>query len=425
MRWLRAVAVFSAPTGTGGRVPHCLWVQSGAASARRLSTTATLSPAAPPSPLTTPLAPDGRTFHFDLRSPPPLRILFFGSDAFSLPTLQALLPSRPSVVCPANKPQGRGNSMQPPPVRKMAADSGLDCYALRPGTDFRMKGYQLPDVEGGWDVGVVVSFGYKLPERVIRAFRHGLINLHPSLLPHYRGASPIQHALWADDAVTGVSVIDLHPTAMDRGDVLLQLSEPISATDTFASLSARLAALGSKAVLHTLNNLSALRSTAVRQAGAEGTKAPKLSNEWGALDFTQPARQVYNHWRAAHGFSHAHTTWKGERLNITEMDGYDTAASSQHLQQLQPGDVRYDKGRRVLAVRCGCGGAVLVSRLHCANKRPTDAVSFANGNMNTTATRSSVRFDTPTSSADVMEWLAGLKDEQLMEVVTDRTVARH
>ena len=313
--------------------------------------------------------------------------------------------------------------MQPTPVRKFAAESGLECWVLRRGMDFRLSGWQLPVVEGGWDVGVVVSFGYKLPEHIIRSFRHGMINLHPSLLPRYRGASPIQHALWSDDAITGVSVIDLHPSRMDAGDILLQLSEPISPTDTYASLSARLAQLGSKAVLHTVNNLSKLRSTAVQQSRAEGTKAPKLSNEWAALDFTQPARQVYAHWRACYGFTNAYTQWKGERLNIVELDGYDTADTTQQpQQQLQPGEVRYDRARKLLSVHCGCGGSVLVSRLHVANKpRPMDAVSFANGNMNTATTRDSVRFDAPTTSTDVLEWLIASKDEDVTESIVDKT----
>ena len=290
--------------------------------------------------------------------------------------------------------------------------------------DFRMHGWQLPVVEGGWDVGVVVSFGYMVPNRIIRAFRHGMINLHPSLLPQYRGATPIQHALWADDTLTGVSIIDLHPSRLDAGNILLQLSEPIAPTDTYQLLSARLAQLGSKAVLHTLNNLLSLRSTALQQWHSEGTKAPKLSNEWAALDFTQPARRVYAHWRASHGFNNAYTQWKGERLNIVEMDGYD-AADPRQQQRLQVGDVRYDGARKVLCVQCGCGGSVLVSRLHVANKpRAIDATSFRNGNMNTAAARQSVRFEQPTTSADVVEWLMSTKDDRLTERIVDNAVNR-
>ena len=309
--------------------------------------------------------------------------------------------------------------MQPLPVRKLASESGLECWVLKRSMSFRMSGWQLPVVEGGWDVGVVVSFGYKLPQYVIRAFRHGMINLHPSLLPQYRGASPIQHALWSDDAVTGVSIIDLHPSRMDAGDILLQLSEPISPTDTYESLSARLAQLGSKAVLHTLNNLSSLRSSAIKQSSTEGTKAPKLSGEWAALDFTQPARQVYAHWRACHGYAKAYTQWKGERVNLVEMDGYDPADAQQRL---QVGDVRYDRTRKVLCVQCGCGGSVLVSQLHVANKpRAMDATSFANGNLNTAVTRESVRFEPPTTSKDVFDWLVATKDERVTESILGKT----
>ena len=201
------------------------------------------------------------TFTFDL-SPSPLRILFFGSDHFSLRTLSLLtspplssLPPSIGVVCPDAQPIGRGRSRQPLPVHTHAQQHRLPAFPVPDAVNFRMQGWEVPPCpwQGGWDVGVVVSFGYFIPHRVIRSFPLGLINLHPSLLPksaplplistaplvpvrlaefgccdgafRYRGASPIQHALLHDERQTGVSVIDLHPTRMDAGDILLQLTE--------------------------------------------------------------------------------------------------------------------------------------------------------------------------------------------------------
>ncbi len=197
---------------------------------------------------------------------------------------------------------------------------------------------------------------------------------------------------------------------MDAGDVLLQLAEPIAPTDTYATLTDRLAQLGSKAVLHTINNLDTLRRSAQRQSNEASTKAPKLPTEWAALDFTQPARRVYDHWRATHGCANAHTHWKGERINMVEMDGYDRPDEQQQQQQqqqqqrLEAGDVRYDRQRKLLRVRCGCGGSVLVSRVHLAAKdNAVSAKVFAEGYLRTEEARDSARFEYEKIQPDVAE----------------------
>ena len=254
----------------------------------------------------------------------------------------------------------------------------------------------------GFDVGVVVSFGYFLPLRLIQSFPMGMINLHPSLLPEYRGASPIQHALLHNDAITGVSVIDLHPTTMDAGDILLQVTEvsppltpptpqlpppfhrppsvlqSIAPDDAYDTLAPRLSILGSQAILHSLNRLSSLRKSATPQPPAlTSPSAPKLPNTFGHLDLTLPASTLYHRYRSCKGFLPLYTSYQQQRVNIIHIDGVDPAVRS----ELRAGDVVWDKKTRRLRVQCGDGQGLWVTALQMANKKVTNAAAFANGHL--------------------------------------------
>ena len=228
-----------------------------------------------------------------------ISVLFLGSDNVSLPTLKALhgalSPASPpgashitslGVLCPGTRPMGRGQAATALPVAQYALAQGLPCLQVPYGTrDLTAPGFwgALQGFLGGYDLGVVVSFGYMLPAALLAGLPLGAINLHPSALPRHRGAAPVPHTLLAGDAATAVSIIEVHPTRMDAGAILAQRHVPIGPTLAAPALTAQLAELGAADMLHTVLNLAAARAAARVQEEAAATRAPKLKPEHGRV----------------------------------------------------------------------------------------------------------------------------------------------
>jgi methionyl-tRNA formyltransferase len=220
------------------------------------------------------------------------RVLFFGTDHVSLETLTrlhaSLLGAGPhaglvaglGVVCPGPRPQGRGRVVQATPVGAYCATSAplLPLFEV-PYTLRDLAGWGGTPRGGAWDVGVVVSFGYFLPPAVLSALPLGAINMHPSKLPRHRGAAPVARALLAGDAVTAVTVVEVHPSRFDAGRVLLQEDVEVGAAEGAVALTRRLAAMGGDALMRALAALPALRTAAAPQEEARATAAQKLRAE--------------------------------------------------------------------------------------------------------------------------------------------------
>lgn len=175
---------------------------------------------------------------FSTSAPRPLRVCFFGTDAVSVPCLAALvesvkgtgphagLVSRLGVVTLDRRPLAHSKHHCTTPVAQVAEKEALPTWLIPSG--LKSLAHWAPDRPlESWDVGVVTSFGFKLPVNILNTLEGGAINMHPSLLPRYRGAAPIPHALLNGDAVTGVSVIHVDPRVMDSGSILKQVEVPI------------------------------------------------------------------------------------------------------------------------------------------------------------------------------------------------------
>lgn len=221
--------------------------------------------------------------------PNPKKVVFAGTPELAAEHLAALIDDEQTEVLAVytqpDRPAGRGKKLQASPVKQLALQHHLPIHQPQslktPDAQAELAAYQA-------DVMVVVAYGILLPQAVLDVPRYGCINVHGSLLPRWRGAAPIQRALWAGDAETGVAIMQME-AGLDTGPVLLEARLPITAEDTSATLYDKLAKLGPAALLETLHNLEALQPHAKTQDDAAATYAKKLSKEEAQLDWQQPA----------------------------------------------------------------------------------------------------------------------------------------
>ncbi|NQD83882.1 methionyl-tRNA formyltransferase [Enterobacter hormaechei] len=220
-----------------------------------------------------------------------LRIIFAGTPDFAARHLNALLTSGHQIVgvfTQPDRPAGRGKKLMPGPVKVLAETHGLPVFqpaSLRPEENQKL----VADLNA--DVMVVVAYGLILPKAVLDMPRLGCVNVHGSLLPRWRGAAPIQRALWAGDAETGVTIMKMD-VGLDTGDMLYKLACPITAEDTSATLYDKLADLGPQGLIETLQQLADNTATPEVQDEAQVTYAEKLSKEEARIDWSLSAAQL-------------------------------------------------------------------------------------------------------------------------------------
>ena len=237
----------------------------------------------------------------------PLAILFAGSGEFGVPTLRAIVAAGhrvPLVVTQPDKPAGRGRGVTPTPIAAAAGELGLPVLK----TD-NINAEPLPAA----DLLVVIAFGQKIGEHVVRAPRLGAVNLHASRLPRYRGAAPINWAILAGETVAGNSVIRL-ASKMDAGAVLGMSELPIGELETAGELHDRLSQDGVNLMLRVIDDLAAGRAVEREQDHAQATLAPKLSRQSAVLDFTNSAAALARQVRGLH-------PWPGCRVKVLAADG--------------------------------------------------------------------------------------------------------
>jgi methionyl-tRNA formyltransferase len=241
-----------------------------------------------------------------------MRVLFYGTPAFALPTLRALLEQHTvlAVVTQPDRPAGRGQRLAAPPVKRQATEHGLPVLQpprLRePGWAERLGAFRP-------DVAVVVAFGQILPKPILELPPLGSINVHASLLPRYRGAAPVAWAIIRGEPETGITTFRMDE-GMDTGPILLQRSVTIGAEETAGELAGRLAELGATVLLQTLDQLD--RITPAPQDHTAATLAPRLRKEDGALDWTRPATELAARIRGVNPWPGAATAGPTGRLLI-------------------------------------------------------------------------------------------------------------
>lgn len=244
-----------------------------------------------------------------------MRIVFAGTPEFAAEHLKALLASSHEIVAvytQPDRPAGRGQKLMPSPVKQLAVDNAIP--VLQPPT-LRNPEAQAELAALKPDLMVVVAYGLILPQVVLDIPRLGCINSHASLLPRWRGAAPIQRAVQAGDAKSGVTVMRME-AGLDTGPMLLKVSTPISATDTGGSLHDRLAELGPPAVLEAIAGLDAGTLHGDVQDDTLATYAHKLNKDEARLDWSRPADELERLIRAFNPWPICHSTLGGEALKV-------------------------------------------------------------------------------------------------------------
>ena len=290
-----------------------------------------------------------------------------GTPAFSVPALEAVA-SRCDVtlvVTQPDRPRGRGRRMAASEVAEAAIRLGL---AVEKPADMKTTEVRDRLAAERADLFAVVAFGAILTPEVLALPRLGAVNLHGSLLPDYRGASPVQRALWDGREETGVSTIVMD-VGIDTGDVLAMQREPIRDDDDAASLAARLAALGGPLLAESLIAMAEGRESRTPQDRAAGSYAKKLKKTDGLVDWTLPARTVWNRARAVTPWPGATAGFRGGRVLITSARPVEGRGEVGEVLAVSPEGVQ---------VACG-DAALMLHRLKPEGRAETDAAEWARG----------------------------------------------
>jgi len=300
-------------------------------------------------------------------APSPLSLVFMGTPAFAVPSLEALVGAgyRPSgVVTVPDRAQGRGQQVRPSAVKEAALRHGLP--VLQPES---LGDPAFLEELGGLapDVIAVVAFRI-LPPEAYEVARLGAFNLHASLLPRYRGAAPINRAIMNGEIETGVTTFFLRPQ-VDTGEIILARRAPILPEDDAGTLHDRLAELGAAVVVETVRHLEAGTVDARPQDASRATQAPKIFQEDARIPWGRPAEAVYNHVRGLAPYPAAWTTHDGTHLKVHRARVGRGAG--------EPGEViEVEDGK--LTVACGEGALDLVE-VQREGRQRVDAAAFLNG----------------------------------------------
>lgn len=302
-----------------------------------------------------------------------MRIVFMGSSEFGVPLLHRLMESEHTLVAvyaPPDRPAGRGQRLVPSVIKDMAARKGVPVFQpekLGDRTAIERLAVLSPDVI------IVVAYGKLLPRPILQLPPFGCLNIHPSLLPRYRGPSPIAAAILSGDRETGVTLMQLDE-GMDTGPILAQKKIPVNPTDTAESLGLRLAHAGADLLMESLPHWFSRRLHPFPQAESEATYTPLITKKDGEIDWRLSAVEIDRRIRAFHPWPGGYTYWEGKILKIIE------ATPLPEKMNGAPGTVVTLSSSPNAAIGVITGSGVLgLRRIQQEGKRETPADEFARG----------------------------------------------
>ncbi|MEL4274391.1 methionyl-tRNA formyltransferase [Shewanella sp. DNRA4] len=299
----------------------------------------------------------------------PLNIIFAGTPDFAARHLQALINSHHNVIAvytQPDRPAGRGKKLTASPVKELALAHNIPVY--QPGS-LRKEPAQQQLAALNADIMVVVAYGLILPKVVLDTPRLGCINVHGSILPRWRGAAPIQRALWAGDKETGVTIMQMD-IGLDTGDMLLKTYLPIEDDDTSASLYEKLAQQGPDALLQALEGLANGTLAAEKQDEALANYAEKLSKEEARLDWTKSATQLWQEVRAFNPWPVSYFEHQGNTIKVWQTQVSTTSSNA------APGTI-ISASKKGIEVATGDGVLTLLS-MQLPGKKPLSVADILN-----------------------------------------------
>lgn len=298
-----------------------------------------------------------------------MRVVFLGTPEFAVPSLRAIVAAAHDVVAvftQPDRPKGRGGELSQSPVKVAARELGIAIHQperIRRPESIELLRQLAPELM------VVVGYGQIIPQTIIDIPPHGILNVHASLLPKYRGAAPIQWAIANGETETGVTIMQID-AGLDTGDMLLKQTVAIGPEETAPELSARLAPTGADLLLRAIERIENGTVRREKQNNAEATHAPILKKEDGLIDWWRPASQIYNRLRGFTPWPGAYTSFRGQQLSMLR-------AKPAADPKMAPGALIAEK-RRVFA-GCGENTALELLEVQLAGKKRMNAEAFANG----------------------------------------------
>lgn len=298
-----------------------------------------------------------------------MRLVFLGTPEFAVPTLEAVVAAGHAVVevvTQPDRPAGRGQQLAASPVKQAASRLGLRVYqperVKHPEAAAHLAALAPTAM-------VIVGYGQIIPQSVIDIAPRGIINVHASLLPRYRGAAPIQWAIARGETRTGVTTMRID-AGLDTGDILLQRETAIGDEETAVELAPRLAAMGAALLVETLAGLEAGVIVPRPQDSAQATYAPLLKKEDGLIDWGRPAREIYSRVRGLLPWPGCYTGFRGQLLHIWKARLGEGEGSAR-------GALRAAKGR--LWVGCGEGASLELLEVQLEGRKRMGAAAFLSG----------------------------------------------
>jgi methionyl-tRNA formyltransferase len=295
-----------------------------------------------------------------------MRVVFFGTPQFAVPSLEQLIQSAHDVVgvvTQPDRPRGRGQKVTDAPVKVTAVQHGLPVF--QPA---RLRDPEVKETLTRWapELGVVAAYGKILPESVLNLPRFGMINVHASLLPRYRGAAPVQRAVIDGMPETGVTIMRM-VLDLDAGGMFAKVMRPIGSDETSDIVERDLAHLGASLLLHVIDDLAAGRAVEEPQNDSLSTYASKITKEEGLIDWTLAATDIHNRVRGLYPWPHAFSYLNGERLivmrshvapeptsadpgTIVDVSSGAISVATGHCERLAIDEVQ-PEGRRAMKVR--------------------------------------------------------------------------
>lgn len=302
-----------------------------------------------------------------------MRIVFMGTPAFAVPSLEKLIEAGNEIVgvfTQPDKPKNRGMKLLPPPVKVCAQEHEIPVYQptkLRDGTALAQIQALAPELI------VVAAYGRILPDEILDYPKLGCINVHSSLLPRYRGAAPINWAILNGDEKTGVTIMHM-ATELDAGDIITQAETAIDPDEDAETLYQRLADMGGALLISAVEQLAAGTATRTPQEAAGVTLAPMLGRELSPIDWKRSAQEIHNHVRGLIPWPTATTdaiTGDTMKILVTQQTGEETGA---------PAGTVVAAGKQGIDMACGDGKILRIVELQAAGKKRMKAADYLRGN---------------------------------------------